>query len=251
MERVTNSISEAFERAGSWHEGVVAGLAELLWTFDAEPLLAKVCLVESLAGGPIVLARREHELRALRPLIDAGREYASVRKASHALSAEATIASVAGILHTRFITGEAPPFIQLLWPLSRIVLATHLTERSKQMRAAERLAQTLVKRPPDRPQVALPVADPLPASLFKPQAFRARQCLLFLADHPGASNQQVAAGIGLAHHGQMSTLLARLQREALLVKQAGGAGRPNSWSLTAGGEQVSHALRGSGVRVEG
>ena len=38
-------------------------------------------------------------------------------------------------------------------------------------------------------------------------------------------------------------MLARLNEAGLLVKQCGGAGRPNSWSLSPRGEAIAEALR--------
>jgi hypothetical protein len=46
---------EAFERESSWEDGVFAGLEALLVFLDAEPALARVCLVEALAGPPVAL----------------------------------------------------------------------------------------------------------------------------------------------------------------------------------------------------
>ena len=82
----------------------------------------------------------------------------------------------------------------------------------------------------------------LPATLRHPGAYRARSCVTFIAAHPAASNKQIAAGIDVPHLGQVSELLARLARGGLLRKQAGGAGRPNQWWLTAQGEQIAQAL---------
>lgn len=71
---------------------------------------------------------------------------------------------------------------------------------------------------------------------------RLRSCLQYLADNPQASNQAVAQGIGISHSGQVSMLLSRLHDDGLLVKDCGGAGRPNAWSLSAYGADVYRAL---------
>lgn len=62
------------------------------------------------------------------------------------------------------------------------------------------------------------------------------------ADRVGESNRAVGEGIGLPRLKQAGDLLARLADEGLLVKQAGGPGRPNAWSLTPHGERVARAL---------
>jgi hypothetical protein len=100
----------------------------------------------------------------------------------------------------------------------------------------------------ERAQMA-PRADDtlaLPVMLSNPSARRARECLLFLASHPGASNREVAAGIGVTHQPQISRLLSCLARENLLSKQSEGAGRRNAWWLTPRGERVAHRLLGVG-----
>jgi DNA-binding MarR family transcriptional regulator len=63
-------------------------------------------------------------------------------------------------------------------------------------------------------------------------------CLRFLAEHDGASGSGVRDGLGVRHLSQASRLLARLERDGLLEKQAGG--RENHWHLTARGRAVLH-----------
>jgi hypothetical protein len=82
----------------------------------------------------------------------------------------------------------------------------------------------------------------LPALLSNPSAHRARECLLFLADHPGTSNREVASGIGVAHQPQISRLLSQLVAESLACKRSEGAGRRNAWRLTPRGEQALRML---------
>ena len=62
---------------------------------------------------------------------------------------------------------------------------------------------------------------------------------------PGASNRQVAECAGIQDPGQVSKLLARLERLGLLVNTGEGhaKGEPNAWTLTAKGEQVAQSIR--------
>ncbi len=72
---------------------------------------------------------------------------------------------------------------------------------------------------------------------------RGRECLLYLADHPGSSNSQIAAAIGVAHRSQISRLLSALDQEGLVVKLAEErTGMRNQWSLTSAGEKVVCSL---------
>jgi AcrR family transcriptional regulator len=244
MGRTTELMSEAFAGDGSWPEKVVAALAALLAFLDAESVLARVYLVESMAGGPIALEHRARELRALVPLIDAGREYSSRSGREPSLDSAGIITATLGMLHDRLITGQAPPFMAQLGPLARFVLDQHLDAKS----CAEAVAGTgqLARQMAHENSFARPAASsvevPLPKALRHPNSFRLRSCVRYLAEHPGASNQAVAAGIDLRHHGQMSILLRRLERGGLLAKRPGRAGTPNAWTLTPDGEQAARIL---------
>ncbi|MFI5010515.1 MAG: TetR/AcrR family transcriptional regulator, partial [Solirubrobacterales bacterium] len=64
---------EAYEGESSWREGMRAGLVALLAFLNAEPGLARLCVVEALGAGPRVLDRRAEMLEALREVVDRGR----------------------------------------------------------------------------------------------------------------------------------------------------------------------------------
>jgi AcrR family transcriptional regulator len=56
-----------------WRERVRGELCTILSFFDREPVLAHVCVVQALQGGPRVLRRREGILASLAEIIDQGR----------------------------------------------------------------------------------------------------------------------------------------------------------------------------------
>lgn len=237
-------VSEAFARDAEWPERVLAGLVALLVFLDGEPQLARVCLVEAFATSPAGLSARARDLQELVPLVDAGRAHAPDERLS-AQMAEATVAAVAGILHMRLVTGEAPPFIGLLGALAGVVLSPYLDAESlqPQLAKAQHLGSTIATEPTTPPPPASRrVNVEVPRSVRSLSAYRARGCLLHLAEHPGASNTHVAHATGVRYQGQMSTLLARLEREGLLVKRPKGTGRANEWWLTPHGESVARAL---------
>ncbi len=146
--RSTALMSKAFAAEASWQNGVLAALAALLESLDREPLLARVCLLEMLAGGPEVLEHRARELAALNPLVDVGRKQVPARGEPPELTAEASVASVAGILHTRLVTGEAPPFIGLLGQLVGLVVCPYLDPHDvvREIKRGEALAQTIAEK---------------------------------------------------------------------------------------------------------
>lgn len=244
VSRSTALMSEAFKRETSWQDGVLAALTALLVSLDRQPLVARVCLVETLAGSPAVLRHRARELAALNPLVDVGREQARANGEPPELTAEGSVASVTGILHARLVTGEAPPFIGLLGQLVGLVVAPYLDSHDvvREIKRGEDLARAIAEERASSSSLS-PAKVPIPVGLRHPGAHRARSCVIFLAANPGASNKSVAAGIGISHLSQVSELLSRLAGIGLLTKQSGGPGRPNAWRLTPHGEQYTQAQK--------
>ncbi len=243
MRRTSARIAQAFAQNATWEEQAVAGLAALLSALDADLCLARVCLVEALAAGPVALEYHAREIELLKHMVNSAAGPARTGRHSSTLSAEATVVAVAGILHRRLITGEAPPFIDLLAPLASLALEPYFDEPTvtQAHERAKRLAQELSTRRAARR--ATPATDTvIPKALSNPRAHRGRECLSYLAAHPGASNRALGKGIGLTRAEQAASLLARLASQGLLVKRTGRPGHPNAWSLTPHGEQVAKAL---------
>ena len=57
----------------AWHEKVRRGLWIILAFLDREPALARVCVIQTLRGGPAVLERREQVIARLAEVLDEGR----------------------------------------------------------------------------------------------------------------------------------------------------------------------------------
>jgi AcrR family transcriptional regulator len=237
-----NLVRDAFERETLWRSSVLAGLEALLVLLDSEPALARVCLVDALAGPPAALEHRAKLLQPLVGMVDGVRKTLPQDRQPPAVTAEGAVVSVAGILHARLVANQAPPFINLLGELAALVVtpflgpeeaieAARLGQERSSLLVAERTA-----RPP-RPRV------PVPRQLHHARANRARACVLYVAENPGASNKKIAKDIGIKHLGQASTLLSRLERLEVLTKRAGGAGRPNAWTLSPRGEEIVRSLK--------
>jgi hypothetical protein len=74
--------------------------------------------------------------------------------------------------------------------------------------------------------------------------YRTARVLECIASQPGVSNRRVADRAGVSDQGQISKLLARLERLGLIANTGMGhpMGEPNAWTLTALGAQVTHRL---------
>jgi AcrR family transcriptional regulator len=249
--------------AASWQQGVRETLAALLVLFDSEPGLSRVCFVEALGGGQVVVERREASVAAFRELIVPYVERTTGQHVSP-LMAESAIASVMSVIYARLLRREQTPLVELLGPLMGLLMAPvgaskqivhEETKRGAELARAIRAgaagwAPTRTGSHPDaRAQL------PLPALLTNPSARRARQCLLYIAGrvqcghHP--SNGEVGSAIGVQNKGQISRLLSQLQQEGLLAKRTAGVAVPNEWALTQRGEAVADVLADSDSQALG
>jgi AcrR family transcriptional regulator len=244
--RVSILASSAFDRERSWRDGLRSALAAVLVFFDSEPELARVCIVETMAGGTVVLEHRERVVVAFRsPVVE--RIEMQVSRVSP-LAAEGVMASVLGIMHTRMVTGEPGAFVELLGPLMGLATAPYLGARGveREIVQGDDLARAILERRSPEPAHRAEVRVRVPGVLLTTRAHRARLCLLYMADQGRRgltpSNQQVGECIGVSDRGQIARLLGRLAGLGLLCKRVGGPGRPNAWSLTSVGEQVARVL---------
>ena len=91
---------------------------------------------------------------------------------------------------------------------------------------------------------AAPVADPL-RDLEMRLTYRTVRVLLAIAAQCRApSNREVSDAAGVADQGQISKLLARLERLGLIenVGEGHARGEPNAWRLTAKGRDVERTI---------
>ena len=98
-----------------WSERVRGGLLSILRLLDREPALARVCVVEALRCGSVVLERRTLLLARLAAALDQGRGE-HVRGANRTeLTAGALVGAVFWIVHTRILRG-CPESLEGLMP---------------------------------------------------------------------------------------------------------------------------------------
>jgi AcrR family transcriptional regulator len=255
LERAGGLIVQAYAREERWQDGVLGALASLLVYFDSEPALTRVWFVQALAAGPWALGRREQIAGMLRSTIV---EHWAVRgeQPPDPVAATGVMASVLGLIHTHLVTEQPEPLIELLGPLMGLVTSLYLDREdvAREVQRGAQLAREIQAGEDVRWTLSAQAAradirqgaDPdtaIPATLANPNARRARECLLFLADHPDSSNREIAAAIGVGDQSQISRLLSYLAAEQLVTKRSEGAGKRNAWRLTPRGEQVARVLQ--------
>jgi AcrR family transcriptional regulator len=226
-----------------WRMRVRVGLWTILCFLDREPALARVCVVHAGQAGPAVQRRREAILARLAAVVDEGRREGAKGSQCGPLTAEGVVGAAFMILYKRLQAREPEPLAGLLAELVGMIVLPYLgpgaagRERAKPplgpLRAARRGGGT-----------RRPGADPL-SDVPMRLTYRTLRVLAGVAEHPGASNREVADRAGIHDPGQVSKLLARLERLGMLANTGGGhvRGEPNAWVLSARGERVAQSIR--------
>jgi AcrR family transcriptional regulator/DNA-binding MarR family transcriptional regulator len=226
---------QAWERERRWRERLRAALAAMLTFLDEQPGVGLLVIVEALGAGPRVLEHRARLLAQLTELVDEGRAAAG-RREPPPLTAEAVVGAVLSLIHARLLEKPRAPLIDLLNPLMGVVVAPYLGQGM----AAREL------------QRSMPVSVPRGAVKKNPLerlnmriTYRTLCVLNVIAEHPGASNRQIADLAGINDQGQTSRLLTRLEALQLIDNAAPRqpTGEPNEWQLTTRGAEIQQAIQ--------
>lgn len=229
-----------------WRERVRTGLWSILCFLEREPALARMCVVQSACGSRRVLVYREEVLARLARVVDDGRLEGRHGSECPASTAPALVGAGTSMLYTRLLRGEREPLTGLLGELMGLLVLPYLGAG-----AARRERRRPAPTPPPATSTreegfASRVERPLPEIPMR-MTYRTARVLEEVAEHPGISNRMVAESVGIADQGQISKLLARLERLGLLENSGEGhaKGEPNAWGLTALGHELVAGIGGS------
>jgi AcrR family transcriptional regulator len=228
-----------------WRERVRAGLWAILSFFDREPALARVCVVQALRGGPRVLERREGVLAQLAGVVDEGRFESERAARCTPLTAEGVVGAAFSIVYSRLLKGERGPLTGLFGELMGMIVLPYLGPAAARRELERPAPVALASAASSARGVAESVADPLGGVSMR-LTYRTARVLEGIAEHPGSSNREAGECAGISDPGQVSKLLARLERLGLLANRTGGGrvmGEPNAWSLTAKGVVIARNIR--------
>jgi DNA-binding MarR family transcriptional regulator len=225
-----------------WRERVRGGLWTILSFFDREPALARVCVVQVLRGGPEVLGRREEVLARLAAVVDEGRGESARGGDCTALTAEGLVGAAFAIVYGRLLHETHAPLSDLLGELMGLIVLPYLgaaAARRERTRVAP-AARVATREPAGRVRQEIDPLQEVPMRL----TYRTARVLECIAARPGTSNREVAERAGISDQGQVSKLLARLERLGLTLNTGEGhaKGEPNAWKLTPLGARVAQRL---------
>jgi len=244
LKSIASELAAAELEGLSWLERVRGGLSAILSFFDREPVLARVCVVQSLRGDEHVLERRTEVLGQLAAILDEGSKESA--RPVPPLTAEGLVGAIHSILYARLLKGDHESLTGLVSDLMGMIALPYL--------GADK-----ARREHARPAPVLPAAPALAAgSVGDAESFernplegipmrvtyRTALVLRQISEQPGISNRQVADQAGVSDQGQMSKLLSRLERFGLIHNTGEGhtKGEPNAWTLTPTGKRVAQSI---------
>jgi AcrR family transcriptional regulator len=265
LDELAQSVLPAYEHHDTWRERIRCGLQALLAAFDERPQLARLCVIETLKGGPAVLRRRRELLDTLAAAVDEGRIVETGKpkqaRANHkqrkatgppVLTAESIVGGVLAVIHARLLTprdGGDPEhdsrlLVELTPALTAMIVLPYLgAAASRQETERPLTVPDTIHTNGHAAHPARPPADPfrdMPIRI----TYRTARVLAVIANHPGTSNRKIGDEAGAPDQGQVSKLLKRLQQAGLIQNHGPGneSGEPNAWQLTPQGHAIHTAL---------
>ncbi len=243
--RVEQDLAQAGLNDGAaWVERVRTGLWRILSFLDQDRVLARVCVVQSARGTRRILEARETLLARLVSVIDEGRSQTARGAQTPGLTGEGLAGAALAIVYKRLLNGDEAPLTDLHGELMGMIVLPYLGAAAA---SRERARPTPQPRTPVDNGASVPARarqeDPL-RGLPMRLTYRTARVLQTAGQNPGTSNRLIGEGAGLTDQGQVSKLLARLQRLGLLANTGEGQahGEPNAWQLTPLGERVTEQL---------
>jgi AcrR family transcriptional regulator len=248
--RIERELAAAGLEGLAWRERVRGGLWTILSFLDAEPVLARICVVQALHGGPRALERREQLLARLARVLDEGRREGPRGEECTLVTAEGLAGGAFGVVYARLRSGDDRPLTGLLDELMGMIALQYLGAR-----AARREQRRPAPAPRPVPRGGWASAqmekDPLDEVNMR-LTYRTARVLACIAElggrGSGPSNRAVAQSAGVTDLGQISKLMRRLERLGLAINTGGGhqSGEPNAWKLTPLGRQLAQRLSPDG-----
>jgi AcrR family transcriptional regulator len=234
-------VGDVYGQTPEWPDGVRMALARLLRLMEEESGLAKLCVVDALAAGERVLARRAEVLGEVAAIVDRGRLLSNPSCEPPQVTAEGIVGGIAAVLYTRLLEPRGPSLTDLLGPLMSMIVLPYLGSKAAQ----RELGRPLPSPSASPARATRPVQrDPLEGLKMR-LTYRTVSVLVAIAQHPDASNREVAEHSGIVDQGQISKLLSRLARLDLVENRGEGQqrGAANAWRLTSRGVRLEHATR--------
>jgi AcrR family transcriptional regulator len=121
-------VEQAFEEEDEWPYAVRAGIGAMLRFLAAEPPLARLCMVEALVAGPVMVERYDSAIQSFVPYFRSGREGRSpeVLARLSPTTEEALVGGMMSLISRRIIAGKTDELESLLPDLVEFTLTPYL-----------------------------------------------------------------------------------------------------------------------------
>jgi len=128
MEELRERVSTAFDAEDDWPHAVKAGIQAMLEFLAAEPHLARLCMVEALVAGPVVVERYDAAIQSFVPYFKQGREGRAPEVIARlsATTEEALVGGMVSLISRRIIAGKAEELEELLPDLVEFTLTPYV-----------------------------------------------------------------------------------------------------------------------------
>ncbi|MET0600804.1 MAG: hypothetical protein ABW167_02340 [Baekduia sp.] len=230
--RLVGHVEAAVVQAGAeWEDRAVAATQALLGAWDADRVLAHLCLVSSISAGVETRALRHAAIARLAGVLAEAPEVAVLDD----LTLTSALGGVWEMALRRLSEGPDVSIEDLGGAAIYLLLSPFVGRRQAAARASGRgsCATAYVTR--WTPTV---VGDGEERGLLVTEL--TGQTLRYLNGHPGAANIDIARAVDVRHESQMSRHLGRLEKAGMVERRR--EGRANAWTLTACGEEAARSL---------
>lgn len=231
-------VLPAYRSEDRWRDRVRAALVAFLSFLDDEPLVGRLLVCESFAGASGMSARRNELVARVTAVIEQGRGE-EPRLVLPPLTGEGVVGGVLSVLHSRLSEEDRGLLVGLANQLMSMIVLPYLGSAA---------ARRELERPVVVADAALPstrlLSDPFKDAGMR-LTYRTVRVLMAIGEHPQASNRVIGQTAGIEDQGQISKLLARLERIGLISNTGLGPGQgaPNAWTLTQTGSGVVSSIQ--------
>jgi AcrR family transcriptional regulator len=237
LAKATGQVLAAGEGGGSWVQRLRNGLLALLSFIDDEPELARLCVLGTTTVSPAMLARRRELLANAAVFFEEGRDSVPAKLQPPPLTAESLVGGALSVIQARMLEPDPAPLVELLNPLVSVIVLAYKGPAQ---------ARRELSQPVPRGEGSTQAGDARHSvALDMRLTYRTLRVLAVIAASPRISNRAVGEAAGIANAGQISKMLARLERHGLIRNTGAGQpkGAPNAWTLTPVGMKVDRARR--------
>src|SRR5580692_194097 len=200
VERVEGDLSRAALDGGSWLERVRAGLWTILCFLDRDPVLARVCVVQSACGSRKVLGAREEILACLARTIEEGSSQSARGGDVPVLTAEGLVGAAVAIVYKRLLNGARAPLSDLHGELMGMIVLPYLGVAAAGRERKRPAPEPLAGEDGEGPGGVVSRRDSLKEIPMR-LTYRTARVLQAAAEHSGASNRVIGEHADLYDQG--------------------------------------------------